>query len=406
MNFPKLIMFMVFISLSNMNFAQFNNIHADKSPKTLRIVQIDQTKISTLIFFEYLNNEINSDPYRIIYIGDKTHLINPQTKRKYNLLNSINLPLSDEGEPKFHILDSVRSVHRFCLEFERLPDSVLKFDLIEDLNNQTAFNFFGVTVDVDKRNSFIDISDFIVSTPVKEYGQRVKDGNLISYYKHKGVFIAVSLYLDNSYGKYYSAWINIQNSSGKNLLIVPDRITARTEVKQKNEFKDLDVITYNDYIKKVNNAQAWQNFAVAFGNSLAASNAGYSYSTTNSTYTGITNTFGSSSGYSGAKYGFSSDWASSSYSTIYGRSYTESYNGAAAYSAQQNSIAQTNAYISNQNQIKNRISEGYLKHNTISNQTDYTGFLNIRYIKCDNIEIEIPINGETYLFTFDFSSNK
>ena len=123
-------------------------------------------------------------------------------------------------------------------------------------------------------------------------------------------------------------------------------------------------------MKKVKRSQSWQNFAVAFGNSLAASNAGYSYSTTNSSVTGVTNSYGSASGYVGNTYGYASGY-SSSYSTAYGRSSTSSYNGAAAYEAQQNANAQTNAYISNQYQIKNRLSEGYVKANTLANQTEF-----------------------------------
>jgi hypothetical protein len=49
-------------------------------------------------------------------------------------------------------------------------------------------------------------------------------------------------------------------------------------------------------------------------------------------------------------------------------------------------------------QIKNKLSDGYLKINSLSNQTEYMGFINVRYLKTDNISIQIPINGETYVF--------
>lgn len=381
-------------------YAQYNIVECEKQPSPLQIVQIDYTGISTLVFIKYTNKESGW-----INIGDKTHLKDPKTDKIYYMLNSINIPLSDEGEPKVHILDKADQVHYFCLEFEKLPETVEKFNLIEEETNPNAFNFFGVTIHKDKKTEFINIDDFIKSTPVKEYGYSLKDGNLIYYYKHKGMSISMTLFRDNSYGDYYQAWINIQNFTGKNLLLAPNRITAKSFMKKAEEMKDLKILSYEEYMKKVQRKQNWQNFAVAFSNGLAASNAGYSYSTTNTSVTGVTNSYGSASGYVGDTYGYASGW-SSSYSTAYGRSTTQSYNGAAAYAAQQNANAQTNAYISNQYQIKNRLSEGYIKANTLANQTEFMGYFNIQFIKTDNLRIEIPINGETYVFTRSWSNKK
>ena len=378
--------------------AQYNFVECEKMPPSLQILQIDYTGISTLVFIKYTNSGNGW-----INIGDKTHLKDTKSNKVYFMLNSINIPLSDEGEPKMHVLDREDQVHYFCLEFEKLPETVETFNLIEDETNPNAFNFYGITINKDKKTEFVSIDDFIKSTPVKEYGYNLKDGNLIFYYKHKGMSLSMTLYTDNSYGNYYQAWINIQNFTGKNLLLAPNRITSKTVIKKTEEIKDLKILSYEEYMKKVKRSQSWQNFAVAFGNSLAASNAGYSYSTTNSSVTGVTNSFGSASGYVGDTYGYASGW-SSSYSTAYGRSTTNSYNGAAAYAAQQNANAQTNSYISNQYQIKNRLSEGYVKANTLANQTEFMGYFNIEFIKTDNLRIEIPINGETYIFDRSWSS--
>lgn len=388
------------LAASSNIYAQYNNVEYEKKPAPLQIVQIDYTGISTLIFIKYTNKGSGW-----INIGDKTYLKDTKTDKVYYMLNSINIPLSDEGEPKVHILDKEEQVHYFCLEFEKLPETVEKFNLIEEETNPNAFNFFGVTIHKDKKTEFVNIDDFIKSTPVKEYGYSLKDGNLIYYYKHKGMSISMTLFKDNSYGNYYQAWINIQNFTGKNLLLAPNRITAKSFMKKAEEMKDLNILSYEEYMKKVKRKQNWQNFAVAFSNGLAASNAGYSYSTTNTSVTGVTNSYGSASGYVGDTYGYASGW-SSSYSTAYGRSTTQSYNGAAAYAAQQNANAQTNAYISNQYQIKNRLSEGYIKANTLANQTEFMGYFNIQFIKTDNLRIEIPINGETYVFTRSWSNKK
>jgi hypothetical protein len=398
MNKIELLILTFMFTMSTNSYGQYNNVECEKQPKSLQIVQIDYTGISTLVFIKYTNEKNGW-----IYIGDKTHLKDTKNDKIYYMINSINMPLSDEGEPKVHMLDKEGQIHYFCLEFEKLPETVEKFNLIEDETNPNAFNFYGITLHKDQKTEFVNINDFTKSTPVKEYGLSLKDGNSIHYYKHKGMSLSMTIYTDNNYGNYYQVWINIQNFTNKNLLLSPNSISAKSFIN--NEVKDLRILPYEEYMKKVKRSQAWQNFAVAFGNGLAASNAGYSYSATNTGITGVTNTFGSSSGYIGNTYDYASGW-SSSYSTAYGRSTTESYNGAAAYAAQQNANAQTNAFISNQYQIKNRLSEGYIKANTLANQSEFMGYFNIQFVKTDNLRIEIPINSETYIFTIDWSDNK
>ena len=376
-------------------YAQYNYIECEKTPpSSLQIVQIDFTEISTLIFMTY-NNDYDYNGW--MNVGEKTHLKDVKNDKIYYMLNSINMPLSDEGEPKAHIFDRKGQVHYFCLEFEKLPESVEKFNLIEDETSPSAFNFYGITIHKDKKTDFVNIDDFIKSSSVKEYGYNLRDGNLIFYFKHKGMSLSMTLFRDNNYGNYYQVWVNIQNFTGRNLLLAPNSITAKTFNKKTEKFQDLKILSNAEYMKKVKRSQSWQNFAVAFSNSLAASNAGYSYSTTNTSVTGVTNSYGSASGYVGNTYGYASGW-SSSYSTAYGRSSTRSYDGAAAYAAQQNANAQTNAYVSNQYEIKSRLSEGYVKANTLANQTEYMGYFNIQFIKTDNLRIEIPINGEIYIF--------
>jgi len=150
-------------------------------------------------------------------------------------------------------------------------------------------------------------------------------------------------------------------------------------------------------MKKVQNRQAWNSFAIAFSESMAASNAGYSSSTTNTSVYGSSNSYGSASGYVGNTYG-SVYGSSSTYSTAYGRSTTNSYNGAAAYAAQQNANNNISNYQGQQFQIKKTLSEGYLKLNTIPNQTEYIGYLNIDYKKVDHLYLNIPLNGIIYKF--------
>lgn len=386
--FTLILIFLYFLPQSS--FSQYKNIIVEKTHPSIQINQIDFTPKSTLVYMKYTNNGA-----MWVHINDKTKLVDKKTGTEYKMINSINIPISDEGEPKFHILSGANATHYFCLEFEKLPENIESFDLINDLNNPNAFNCFNVQYDKSIKTDFISIDEYSKKSPVKEFGYKFSNGKISYYYKHKGLAISFELTSDNSYGKYYQAWFNIQNFTGSSILVNPNLIFAT--FKKEEEIKELEILSHEEYIKKVNRNQNWENFALAFSNGLAASSAGYSRSTTTTAAYGTSNTYGQASGYVGNTYG-SFSGRSTSYSTAYGRSTTETYNGAAAYAAQQNANAQTEKFINEQYTIKNKISEGYLKVNSLANQTELTGFVNIKFAKIDNIKISFPLNGETYIF--------
>ncbi len=121
-----------------------------------------------------------------------------------------------------------------------------------------------------------------------------------------------------------------------------------------------------------------------------------------SSASGSSNSFGSAYGYNGNTY--SSVYGSTySYGSANGTSQTKKYNGAEAYAAQQNASSNIANYQNQQYQIKNSLSEGYLKQNTLMNETEYIGYVNIVYKKTDRLIINIPINGESYVFLYNIS---
>ncbi len=380
-------------------FSQYNKIKNFNSHPNCQILQIDNTSNSTLVFVKFTNSGL-----KWININDKTKIVDKSDGMEYKLINSINIPLSDEGEPKFHLLNNTNQTHFFCLEFERLPNSIDSFDLIESAGNSTAFNFYNLKFYKEFKSDRIKISDFIKMSPVKEFGYKITNGKTTYYYKHKGLAVSFELSINNSYGKYYQMWFSIQNFTGSSILLNPNLISATSIIGKDRITRDLEVLPYNEYIKKVNRNQNWQAFAVAFGNGLAASSAGYSRSTTTATASGVNRSYGSAYGQVGNTYG-SIYGSSTSYSTVYGRSTTESYNGAAAYAAQQNANAQTEKFISDQYLIKNKISEGYLKVNSLTNQTEIVGFVNVKFVKSDNIKVSFPLNGELFVFEQSWVNN-
>lgn len=388
------------LSISIKMNAQYSDVHCKQQPKGMQITQIDYREYSTIIHLKYVNYFEGGG---WLNINDNSYLKDNQTNKLYKLLNSINLPINSEGENRYMIFDSKDQIHYFSLEFEKLPESTLEFDMIEDESNKDGINFRGISINREVKKEFINVDNYIASTPVKEYGIYMEDGQSIYYFKHQGLLISLCLTLNKDYGKYYTPYIDVQNFTGKSILINPSSIIAKTYNKKKEAFQDLEVLSYEQYMKKVKNIQAWNVALYSMAQGVAASGAGYSSSTTTFSGNGYTNSYASASGYIGNTYGYMNATASS-YSTVYGKSQTQSYNGAAAYAAQQNASNNTNAYLQQQYQIKAQINEGYAKTHTLKNQTQYAGYFNIKYKKSDNLIIDIPLNNTVYSFQISWNN--
>lgn len=130
---------------------------------------------------------------------------------------------------------------------------------------------------------------------------------------------------------------------------------------------------------------------------MAAANAGYSTSSTTYSGSSCTSVYGHTSSYVGKTYGYANAYGSA-YTTTYGRANTTTYNGAAAYAAQQQANANYQNYANGQYEIRQQLNEGYAKTNTIQNQVEYSGYLNIKYKKIDHIKVSFNIAGIEFPF--------
>ncbi len=377
-------------------FAQFKNIIVSKAPTHMEIVQVDHLQSSTLVFIKYVNQN-----FGWCNIWEQTYVKVKGDTKKYHLINSINMPIHSEAENKYMLFDDANQLHHFVLEFERFPEN-MDFDIIEDEKNPSAFNFYGVHVADYSKGDYMDIDKFIADTPVKEMGRYLKDGVVINYIKANGIIITTCIQAVRQYGTYFVLYVDIQNFSGKKILFSLANVTATGYTVKKDKIDKifpLEVLTASEYDRKVANRQAWNNLAVAFNESMAAYNAGRSSSTT--TYTGSSYTIGSASvrGYAGNTYGYANAYGSV-YTTSYGRSHTESYNGAAAYAAQQKANENYANYANSQYEIRQHLNDEYIKDNTIQNQMEYSGYFNIKYKKINNLQVVFTIAGTTFPFTF------
>tara|TARA_Y100000994_G_scaffold240708_1_gene235707 strand:- start:523 stop:1725 length:1203 start_codon:yes stop_codon:yes gene_type:complete len=388
------------LCISSTIWAQYDVSYDNNQAQGVDIVQIDVKETSTLVHFRYTNN--NTSP---ICINEDSYIQNPATYKKYNLLNSINLPLCENK----HQFDTNNQIHHFTLEFEKTPLELNNFSIIEE----DGWNIENITIDYSSTNEQIDVSSFVDITPLKETGYYLKDGNTIMYTIFKGITVEVLLSSNNSYGKYWQVDISIKNLSGKSFNFYPSEITAKIYKENKKSNDDFlileaDVLTYDEYMKIVNRRQNWNTAMVALGESMAANNAGHSSSTSRSSTRSYSNTNSSAYGSLRDNYGNSVSGSIYGNSSTYGSSYTtkyaKSYSGADAYWAQQNASQNIANYQSKQYSVKNTLSEGYLKANTLNNETEYIGYINIKssgqYKNAKHIGIIIPINGHNFVFSW------
>ena len=199
-----------------------------------------------------------------------------------------------------------------------------------------------------------------------------QDGQPVQFYNIDGMSVAVKISTKQLYGDYYEAYITIENGTQPQFDFDPSNITASLEYE--NSYTEAEVLTYEDYMKKVKRRQGWTTAFSAFAEAAAATSAGYSSTKTNAYATTSTG------------------------KSVAVQATTTSYNGAATYAAAQNGANNINNLVNQQYDIKQTISEGYLKLNTVFPNARLVGFVNIKKEDADHILINVPVNGKVYHF--------
>lgn len=380
------------------SFAQYNNVSVEKLPPMMEVLQVDNRESSTMVYLKYTRRE----GIDWSNINEKTFARINGSYKQYHLINSINMPISSEAEQIDMLFDYPNQVHCFALEFEKIPNGAT-FDVIESEQNPNAYNIYGIRPDTTQVTEFVALDKMVEDYPIiRERGMYLKNNILIQYVKAKDIVLTMYVQAVKEYGKYYTVNMDLQNFSGKSILFALNNVSAEGYIVQEGKplkTIPLEVLSSYEYDKKVARKQAWNNFWVALGEGMAASNAGYSSSSTTYSGNSYTSAYGHAYGYSGNTYGYANAYGSA-YTTTYGKSHTQSYDGAAAYAAQQNARANVERYASGQYEIRQQLNEGYAKNNTIQNQVEYSGFFNIKYKKIDHIKVEFLIDGIVFPFIY------
>lgn len=216
------------------------------------------------------------------------------------------------------------------------------------------------------------------------------DGTVWKYYINDGICIMLTCEEINDYGKYYRIHIKFTNNTFYPIVFDPIESEAILTNK-KCEQKTLEIQTSEQYDKRIKRTQMWEEILVSFTEGLAASGAGYSQSTSRSSY----NSYGAYSPY----YGNTSYYGSST-------STTTTYNASAAYAAQMAASQKIERLTENNSSKRQARNEGYLKKTTVYSAQSISGYINIKRKKGESLLIKLNIAGVLYEFPWDISKKK
>ena len=202
---------------------------------------------------------------------------------------------------------------------------------------------------------------------------------LLWAYRHIGDYVVgmTNNEQKDDYGRYYQIAIFVKNLGEESILFDPEEITSEL-YRKSGDTLSLEVYTYDEYMKKIKNAQAASMLILGFSSGLNAGMAGYQ----------------------------------TTYTTTYGTNtmpYTQvhtTYNYAAASAA---NIAATTQIMTLSRMMlddKKIISQGYLKQTTIHPNEGIIGYMNIKHRKGVHMTVNIPIEGQLFSFDWDVSKKK
>ena len=188
-------------------------------------------------------------------------------------------------------------------------------------------------------------------------GTYTKKGTEVKYISHLG-FLVSAYATVNAEAKCYMVNLDIQNFSGNGALFDPKAVVLKTNNIKKNQLKALPVWAASDLKKKLKKEPEVSDFY------QMASNTEENDSTDS----------------------VSVDEAPAPAAAV------EDSATLAAYPVEVKAFAQ------HQNEIVQRMNEGYIKRYALEDKTEVSGFFAAKYVKADGLVLEFDFNGETFHF--------
>lgn len=206
---------------SVISFAQYAVKETGEIAPYLQLLQVDSYESCVALYFECT---APSDRFPLT-IYDEAYVKTEGSNKKFNLLNAVNIPTTEEGEYRSVYLDEKGQKHRFVILVEKF-DVSKKFELVENGNRKGVFSIPDIVVDMNSKLQYINFDELEEEYPLKEYGMYIYNGTNVYYYKHNGFMLTTYLQKKKEYGKYFNVYIDMVNDTGKSILFDPSRILA------------------------------------------------------------------------------------------------------------------------------------------------------------------------------------
>lgn len=310
----------------------------------------------------------------------------------------------ENGLIKIHANYKDNQIHGIYTEFSEDGNSCTQYEYVEGEISKPYYTY-STNEGIITKYKVKDNTPYLEMPTINEKQTFYNKGVAWDYYQKNGILLMVNGTLKRDYGKYITLSIVLSNHTNTPITFNPSLISAYKEYKGKME--SIKILEASEYIAKVASRQNLTMFFNAFNESMAASEAGYSTSSTSSAsvYGGQSQTgvIGAVVGTDGAAVGAAV--GSSQYSGYnVSSSSTVNYNGAAAYQAKliaSKRIADYNSVLLDERYMK---EEGYLKITTINPKELISGYINIPYSKGDILTVNIVINSVVYPFSWSMSN--
>ncbi len=328
----------------------------------------------------FLVKGVAEGDYTVYYENGLVKLYSPMKNGK---MNGILYQFSEDGNT--------------CTQVE-MVDGEPKYDYYVVSNKDGLLSKFSIS----------DKTQIWESPEITEMKTYYFDGKQCSYYLKNGILLSMTNSQVKDYGKWFQVSLLVANNTMMPFDIDPLKIKAELIDIETLEKKRLAVYSSDRFIKKVKNSHNWKQFFMGLSEGLAAANAGYSASVTqsntiyngNSSVNGNVSTQGGQGRTSASYNGHGSLFGSTSTTSS-----TVAYNGAATYQAQviaSNRIADNQRAFLEERAIK---EEGYLKRTTVYPGETISGYFNIMQEKGCLLNVIVDINGAKYNFGWLLTNN-
>ena len=230
----NLLLFIFCFMASVMANAQYKVSSVDKQDsENFTLHQVLETENSVLVYGSLTSHENKSQGYSI-----KRSTKAEKNNVGYKLINSVNLPTSNEAEPRSVRTLKVGDKVNFVLEFQKFDLSGI-FDIVEDESKHgpSMLNFYGIHLEPIEPKDAIDTERFLDDGHVI-YGHYKSDGHTYAYYIKDNLMV---MWHNSWYGKDFIINLEITNNSDRGVML--DLAKIRTEGTDEKG-RPVDVIRY------------------------------------------------------------------------------------------------------------------------------------------------------------------